>query len=46
MTIQKMVILMTLEQRCKNSMYELNNQDQTDIKTITEEVQNMVIKKD
>jgi len=45
-TIQKMVILMTLEQRCKNSMYELNNQDREDVKTIAEEVQNMVIKFD
>ena len=37
---------MTLEQRCKNSMYELNNQDREDVKTIAEEVQNMVIKFD
>jgi hypothetical protein len=44
--ILKMDILMIMEARYKNNMYELNNQDREDVKTIAEEVQNMVIKFD
>ncbi len=46
MKILKMDILMIMEARYKNNMYELNNQDREDVKTIAEEVQNMVIKFD